>query len=91
MLKTTDISSAQVVASDDESLKRVQAAAKLPAERLQVETGSDLAVQVWARPVALSPEVSRVEEMSLTVRRGAGGADMEVSVKAQPRHLLGGR
>jgi len=91
MLKTAELSGAHVIATDDESLKRIQAAAKLPAERLKVEGGTDVAVQVWAKPAALSPELARVEEIGLTVRRGASGADMEVSVKAEPRYLLGGR
>jgi hypothetical protein len=91
MLKTAELSGAHVIATDDESLKRIQAAAKLPGERLQVEGGTDVAMQVWAKPAALSPELARVEEIGLTVRRGASGADMEVSVKAEPRYLLGGR
>lgn len=89
-LKAAEVSGVQVVASDDETLKRMQAAAKLAAERLEVESGADVAVQVWARPGALSPELARVQQVSLTIRRGAGGADMEMSVKAEPRHLLGG-
>jgi hypothetical protein len=90
MLKAAELSGAQVVATDDESIRRMQAAGKLPAERLQVEFGTDVAVQVWAKPAALSPELARVEEIGLTVRRGARGGDMEVRVKAEPRHLLGG-
>jgi len=89
-IKAVEVSGAQVVASDDQAIGRMQAAAKAPAERLKIEAGGEVEMQLWARPAALSPRLARVEEVGLALRRGESGAEVEVSVKAEPRHLLGG-
>jgi hypothetical protein len=72
-------------------LQQLEAAARDSKGRLEMCTGADVGLRVWARPAALSPALARLDEVDLMLRRNPTGPEVEVSVRAEPRYLLGGR
>ena len=89
--KTGVVQDAQVFATDTEALRQIQEAAADEAARLDISTQSDVRLQAWARPGEVWPALGKIGDAGFQVRDNATGAQIELSVKAEPRHLLGGR
>ena len=90
-VKTGIVRDAQVFATDAEALRQIQEAAEDEAARLDISTQPDVRLQAWARPGELWPALGKIGDAEFQVRDNATGAQMELSVKAEPRYLLGGR
>lgn len=88
--ETAVVSDAQVFAWDAKALKRIETASQDEAARLGISTQSDVSLQGWARPGELWPRLEKLGDVGFQVRSQAQGAQIELSVKAEPRYLLGG-
>lgn len=89
--KMAAVQDAQVFATDAEALRQLQQAAADEAARLDIRTQPDVRLQAWARPGELWPALGKIGDAGFQVRDNATGAQMDLAVKAEPRHLLGGR
>jgi hypothetical protein len=89
--KAATISGSRALATDDRALQQLEAAARDSKGRLEMRTGADVGLRVWARPAALSPALARLDAVDLMLRRNPTGPEVDVSVRAEPRYLLGGR
>lgn len=89
-IATATINEAQVFAANAEALDRIRAAAEDEAARLETRALPDVRLQAWGRPGELWPRLERFGDVGFQVRDKATGAQMELSVKAEPRYLLGG-
>lgn len=89
-VKTAIVQDAQIFATDAEALRQLQEAAGDEDARLDISTQPDVRLQAWARPGEVWPALGNIGDAGFQVRDNATGAQMELSVKAEPRHLLGG-
>jgi hypothetical protein len=89
--KAAEVARARLLAGDEQGLTQLRNAAGDPASRLRLGISDEVVLQAWARPGALSPSFTRVEELSFILLRNPTGADAQISIKAEPRYLLGGR
>ncbi len=85
------IGGVEAFATDEQALRRVEAAAASSADRLPVAGVADAAMRLWARPAALSQRFRRVDRIESVLREEPAGASLEISVTAEPRYLLGQR
>lgn len=90
-VKTAIVGDAQVFATDAEVLHQLEEAAEDETARLDISTYPDVRLQAWARPGEVWPALGKIGDAGFQVRDNATGAQMELSVKAEPRDLLGGR
>ena len=86
----TTIGDYSVIASDEEAIRQCQLAAKDSSQRLSPPRGRDCQFEVWVRPGRLSHALARFEEAQIRGWEAAGGGEGELSLKAEPRRLLGG-
>jgi hypothetical protein len=89
--ETAVVRDAQVFATDAEALRQIKQAAEDEAARLDISTQPDVRLQAWARPGEMWPALGKIGDAGFQVRDNATGAQMELSVEAEPRYLLGGR
>jgi hypothetical protein len=86
---SAEIGDITVFASRQQALRACEAAAKDGARRLSPPRGVGCSFELWAEPSVLSRELAHFSEVQLRGSETAGGGEGELSLKAEPRHLLG--
>ncbi|MBN1462036.1 MAG: zinc ribbon domain-containing protein [Armatimonadetes bacterium] len=89
-LYSAQIEDVRLVGVDAECLRELRQAGVNPEDRLQIELDPDVYVKLWARPSALAPKVTQIEEIELTIRGEARGGTARLRLNADPGRLLGG-
>jgi hypothetical protein len=83
------IADVTVYATDEEAVRQCEGAADDAAQRLDLEVVDGTRAQAWAQPGRLSPSLAHMQEVQLTLREDPTSAQMDIHIKAEPRHLLG--
>jgi len=86
---TARVDDTRVCASDEEAIRQCRRALQDPSSRLEHEVKPELGLQAWARPGDLLHGLDWIEEIRAEVTPDLVGAEADLYIEADPRHLLG--